>query len=102
MAYCVEDSVLCLDIFDHINCWVGLIEMSNVVGVTLVQLFTRGQRLQTLSQLYPNLSFHDDYVIDERRATEDNDYSGGFVYPPIPDMYHLIPCLDFKSLYPLS
>lgn len=99
MAYCVEDSVLCLDIFDKINCWIGLIEMSNVVGVTLVQLFTRGQQLRTLSQLY-NIAFTDDYVIDERKVVDEQTYSGGFVYPPIPGMYDFIPCLDFKSLYP--
>lgn len=99
MAYCVEDSILCLDLFDKINCWIGLIELSNVVGVTPVQLFTRGQQIRTLSQIY-NKTFHKNYVIDERIVPKSQKFSGGFVYQPIPGMYSLVPCFDFKSLYP--
>lgn len=96
--YCVVDSDLVLDIFEKIHCWISLIEMSNVVGVTLVELFTRGQQLRVLSQVYDEAS-KDGIVIDERIVPK-MDYSGGFVYEPIPGIYHFIPCLDFKSLYP--
>ena len=75
-----------------------MIEMSNVVGVTPVELFTRGEQLRILSQVYDEAS-KDDIVIDERTIPR-MEYEGGFVYEPIPGLYHYIPCLDFKSLYP--
>lgn len=96
--YCVVDSDLVLDIFEKIHCWVALIEMANVNGVTPVELFTRGQQLRVISQVYDEAS-KDDIVIDSRQF-EKIDYSGGFVYDPVPGIYHYIPCLDFKSLYP--
>lgn len=96
--YCIVDSVLVLDIFEKISCWIALLEMSNVVGVTPVELFTRGQQLRVLSQVYDEAS-KDQIVIDERIVPK-MEYSGGFVYEPIPGLYKYIPCLDFKSLYP--
>lgn len=98
VEYCVVDSDLVLDMFDKIHCWISLIEMSNVVGVTPVELFTRGQQLRVLSQVYDEAS-KDGIVIDERVVPR-MEYSGGFVYEPSPGIYHYIPCLDFKSLYP--
>jgi len=96
--YCVVDSDLVLDIFEKIHCWIALIEMSNVVGVTPVELFTRGQQLRVQSQVYDEAS-KDHIVLDERNVPK-MEYSGGFVYEPNPGIYHYIPCLDFKSLYP--
>lgn len=98
VEYCVVDSDLVLDIFEKIHCWISLIEMSNVVGVTPVELFTRGQQLRILSQVYDEAS-RDGIVIDERVVPK-MDYTGGFVYDPIPGIYHNIPIFDFKSLYP--
>jgi len=96
--YCVVDSDLVLDLFEKIHCWISLVEMANVVGVTIVELFTRGQQLRVLSQVYDEAS-RDNIVIDERNVPK-MDYSGGFVYEPNPGVYKYIPCLDFKSLYP--
>ena len=96
--YCVVDSDLVLDLFEKIHCWIALIEMSNVNGVTPVEMFTRGQQLRVLSQVYDESSKHN-IVIDERIVPK-MDYSGGYVYDPIPGLYNYIPCLDFKSLYP--
>lgn len=98
MKYCDQDSVLCIELFDKIMCWIGLVEVSNVVGVTLVELFTRGQQLRVLSQVY-DFASKLGYIIDERNVPR-MEYSGGFVYEPIPGLYEYIPCLDFKSLYP--
>jgi DNA polymerase elongation subunit (family B) len=98
MRYCDQDALLCIDLFDKISCWIGLIEMSNIVGVTLVELFTRGQQLRVLSQVY-DFASKLGFIIDERIIPR-MEYAGGFVYDPIPGLYHYIPCLDFKSLYP--
>lgn len=98
VEYCVVDSDLVLEMFEKIHCWISLIEMANVMGVTPVELFTRGQQLRIVSQVYDESS-KDNIVIDERIVPK-MEYTGGFVYEPIPGIYRNIPCLDFKSLYP--
>lgn len=97
-AYCLEDSVLPIELFEKLNVWIGLIELSCIVGVTILELFTRGQQVRCLSQIY-DLASSLDYVIDKRSAPK-LFYNGGFVGDPKPGLYDNIICLDFASLYP--
>lgn len=96
--YCLQDSALVIDLFEKLNVWIGLIELSSIVGVTIVELFTRGQQVRTLSQLY-DLASSLGYVIDKRSAPK-MFYNGGFVFDPKPGLYDNIICIDFASLYP--
>lgn len=98
MEYCVQDSELVIDLMETINIWIGLVEMSNIVGTTIVELFTRGQQIRCMSLLY-NLASRRGYVIDARDVPGFK-FAGGFVYEPIPGLYDNIICLDFSSLYP--
>jgi DNA polymerase elongation subunit (family B) len=97
-AYCLEDSALVIDLFEKLNVWIGLVELSSIVGVTIVELFTRGQQIRCLSQIY-DLSSKLNFVIDKRLAPK-LFYSGGFVFEPKPGLYDNIICVDFASLYP--
>jgi hypothetical protein len=72
--------------------------MSNIVGVTIVEIFTRGQQVRCLSQLY-DLAHKEGFVLDSRTAPSYK-FSGGYVFEPIPGLYDNIICLDFSSLYP--
>ncbi len=96
--YCVVDSDLVLDIFEKIHVWIALIEMSNVVAVAPSSLFTRGTQIRSLSQIYDEASRKG--IVIDHQMFEKIHIEGGFVYDPIPGIYHNIPCLDFKSLYP--
>jgi DNA polymerase elongation subunit (family B) len=96
-AYCLQDSALVVDLFVILHTWVSLVEMSSIFGVTMVELFTAGQQIRTLSQLY-NISSTRGYVINKRVVGRMH-YSGGAVYDPIPGVYKA-DCFDFKSLYP--
>lgn len=98
VEYCIVDSELVLDIFQKISCWISLVETANVMGVTMVELFTRGQQLRIQSQVYDEAS-KDGIVLDERVVPR-MEYAGGLVQDPEPGIYHNIPCYDFKSLYP--
>jgi DNA polymerase delta subunit 1 len=98
MRYCIQDSELVVDLFEKLSIWIALVEMSNIVGVTVMELFTRGQQVRCLSQIY-DLASQKDYVVDKRDVTPVK-FSGGFVYEPIPGLYENIICLDFASLYP--
>ncbi len=98
VEYCVRDSELVIELFEKLHIWVWLIEMSSIVGVTPVELFTRGQQARCLSLLY-NLAARSGYILDSR-DTPGFGFGGGFVFDPIPDLYDNAICLDFSSLYP--
>ena len=98
MEYCIQDSELVIELMEKLNVWVSLVEMSNIVGVTIVEIFTRGQQIRCLSQMY-DLAHREGYVLNTRTAPSYK-FSGGYVFEPIPGLYDNIICLDFSSLYP--
>jgi DNA polymerase elongation subunit (family B) len=96
--YCLEDSALVIDLFEKLNVWVGLVELSSIVGVTIVELFTRGQQVRCLSQVY-DLASRLGFIIN-KRPSPDVYYAGGFVFEPKPGLYDNVICVDFEALYP--
>lgn len=98
VAYCIQDSDLVVDLFDKLNVWLGLNALSSVVGVTIIQLFTRGQQVRCLSQVYDKC-YRKGIVLDKRNK-DPVFYNGGFVFEPKPGLYDGVVCLDFASLYP--
>jgi DNA polymerase elongation subunit (family B) len=99
LDYCVQDSDLVLDLMEKLSMWIGLIELSNIVGVSIVDIFTRGQQIRCLSQIY-DLATRENIVLDNRVVDAAISFSGGFVQEPIPGLYDNVICLDFASLYP--
>ena len=51
LDYCVEDTELVFDLLEKLSIWIGLVELSNIVGVSIMDLFTRGQQIRCLSQI---------------------------------------------------
>ena len=98
MEYCIKDSELVLELMEHQDVWIGLIELSNIVGVTIVEIFTKGQQVRCVSQLY-DLASRKNVVLNTREETTFR-FAGGSVQKPIPGLYENVICLDFKSLYP--
>jgi DNA polymerase elongation subunit (family B) len=99
LDYCVQDSDLVLDLMEKLSMWIGLIELSNIVGVSIVDIFTRGQQIRCLSQIY-DLATRENIVLDNRTVDSAISFAGGFVQEPIPGLYDNVICLDFASLYP--
>ena len=98
LEYCIQDAELVIELMEKLHVWVGLVEMSNIVGVTITDLFTRGQQVRCLSQIYDKAA-RLGFVLDKRDVPGFK-FTGGFVYEPIPGLYDNIICLDFASLYP--
>jgi len=98
LMYCIQDSELVLDLIEKLNVVLGLIQMSTVCGVTIVELFTRGQQLRCMSLLY-DIAVKQGFVIDSV-AKPGYTYTGGFVYPPKRGLHENVMCWDFSSLYP--
>ena len=97
--YCVEDSELVVDLIDKTGIWIGLMELSNTVGVSIVETYSRGQQIRGMSLVY-NLLEPLGVVIDYMPPDSNSKYVGGFVADPIPGIDDKVITLDFASLYP--
>lgn len=96
--YCVQDSALVLDLYEKMNVWIGLVEMANIVGVEIMDLFTRGQQIRCLSQIY-DMTSRNKFVINSREQIT-IEYEGGKVQDPIIGVNDFVFSIDFNSLYP--
>ena len=96
--YNIQDSVLVLRLFEKLNVWISIIELSSIVRVTPMEFFTRGQQVRCIAQLYHAAS-HKQIVLTQR----DQDFiffNGGKVEDPKVGFWPLAICFDFNSLYP--
>jgi DNA polymerase elongation subunit (family B) len=99
--YCVQDSNLVLKIFEKIQTWIGLCEMSNTCNTPIFTLFTQGQQIKIFSQVYKKC-MEDGIVIDKDSfvTSETDHFTGAYVFPPVPGLYEMVVSFDFSSLYP--
>lgn len=99
--YCVKDSELVVKLFEKLQIWIGLCEMSNTCNTPVFDLFTRGQQLKIFSQVYKKC-MQDEIVIDKDSfiVNEDDHFTGAYVFTPVPGLYDMVVSFDFSSLYP--
>ena len=99
--YCVQDSNLVLKLFEHLQTWIGLCEMSKICNTNIFSLYTQGQQLKIFSQVYKECMYKN-YVVERDGfvAQEDEHYTGAYVFDPIPGIYDMVVSFDFSSLYP--
>ena len=101
--YCVQDSVLVGKLFEKIQTWVGLFEMAKTCNVPIIYIFTMGQQIKVYSQVYKRC-IHTNFVVenDGYIPTDDEQYTGATVFPPVPGLYDRVIPFDFASLYPTT
>lgn len=99
--YCVKDSELVVKLFEKLQIWIGLVEMSNTCNTPIFALFTQGQQIKIFSQVYKKC-MGDNIVIDKDSfVTNENDhFTGAYVFTPVPGLYDMVVSFDFSSLYP--
>jgi DNA polymerase elongation subunit (family B) len=99
--YCVQDSNVTLLLFDKLNTWIGMCQMSAIFGVGILDLYTQGQQLKIYSQVYREC-LDKNIVVEQDAFTcgEDESYTGAIVLDPEPGMYKDVVTFDFASLYP--
>lgn len=98
VKYNVQDSVLVLKLFEKLNVWISLIELSSIVRVTPMEFFTRGQQVRCIAQLYHAASHRN--IVLTRRDADFIFFNGGKVEDPRAGFWKLVICFDFNSLYP--
>lgn len=96
--YCAEDSCLCIDLMEKLNTWLGILILANIVEVTPVSTFSRGQQLRVVNQLYTRC-FKNDIIMDSRPIT-DLRFKGGLVVNSVVGTHRYVFVYDFASLYP--
>lgn len=106
VVYCCKDTLLPLKLMKHLNSWLDLIEMSNVVMVPVFDLVTGGQQKRVYSQVYC-LAYDLGVVCTDRWADyqpsdADKEFVGATVQNPRTGYWKLIPTYDFMSLYPTT
>jgi len=99
--YCVQDSVLVLDLFIHLQTWYSLSEMAAVCSSTIMDIHTRGLQIRVFNMLYRHCT-HVGIVVDKEDYTvaKNERYRGAEVLDPVPGLYENVVSLDFNSLYP--
>jgi DNA polymerase delta subunit 1 len=96
--YCFEDALLVGDLFDKLLIWFDLTSFSAEMGVTIVEVVTRGQQIRCQAMLY-DLASRSGYVMT-KRCVDTIHAAGGHVGNPQPGLYDNIIVVDFASMYP--
>lgn len=96
--YNIQDCHLVIRLAEKLHLWGYVIKMSNCMGVSPVDTYTRGQQIRCLSQIY-DAAHLSRYVIEFGKESS-NPYPGAIVVTPVPGIYRYIIWLDFSSMYP--
>lgn len=99
--YCVQDSVLVADLFEFLQTWLSLTEMSKTCTTPVMTIHVHGQQVKFFNQLY-KYCYDNRIVVDKESYTvnENERYRGAEVLDPVPGLKRYIVPLDFASLYP--
>ena len=97
--YCIQDVELCFDLYEHFKLWVASNEISNIVCVNLIDLYSRGQQIRCLNKLYREANGRG--IVLDMKPVRQIPFVGGKVIDPEVGLHENVLVLDFKSLYPL-
>lgn len=101
-TYCVQDTVLPINLCEKLNLWTTMEETSNCMNVPMSYLHTRGQQIKVLAQVYRDTIFNDIIIPykDKPKDGASEKYEGAIVIEANPGDYNNVVCFDFESLYP--
>lgn len=97
--YCVQDSYITLLLYQKLQLWFSLCEMSKTARVPIFYLFTEGTQIQMYSQVL-NYCHKNNIVVNKGIQSSDENYQGATVLNPSPGKYDKVLSFDFASLYP--
>ena len=98
MVYCWQDATIVLKVIIKLNIWTTLVGLAAVTNVSIMELFTSGQQVRCMSQLYREA--YKNGVVIVKRNKPGRGFSGGFCFTPKAGLKPIVIFLDFASLYP--
>lgn len=98
--YCVQDSYITLLLYQKLQLWFGLCEMSKTAKVPIFYLFTEGTQIQMYSQVLEYCNKNNIIVNKGIQSNKEDNYQGATVLNPVPGKYDKVLSFDFASLYP--
>lgn len=99
MDYLHMDIFLPERLFDKLNMAVYLHTNASVMRVNPMELYTEGQSIRCVSQLY-DATVTEGMYVNSRTVTKSGKYIGGLVFDQIPGVYRNVLTFDWNSLYP--
>jgi DNA polymerase delta subunit 1 len=97
--YCVQDSVLVMMLFEKVQMWIDLCEMSTITRCNIEDIYTRGEQMKLVSQCVRECIARN-IVLQPQDRSEWRAYEGAYVLDPEKGVYDGCCTLDFQSLYP--
>lgn len=98
--YCVQDTILPIRLSDRLNLVVSFEQNSNVMGVPMSYIQTKGQQIKVLSQVYRSIIGTGIFIPKSVKSNAPEGYKGAIVVEAIKGHYKWVSTLDFASLYP--
>ena len=98
--YCIQDTMLPIDLAEKLNSYTTMEEMSNVTNVPASYLSTRGQQIRVVAQLYRETLKEKIIIPYAKQPDVIEKFQGALVVEAHPGEYYIVPTLDFSSLYP--
>lgn len=96
--YGLIDAVRTMELFEKVSLWGALVPLASASGVSIMDIYARGQSVRCRSQLY-DICYRNQVVAVGRQVKRDP-YAGGYVGECTPGVYEFAVTLDFNSLYP--
>lgn len=98
--YCIQDSILPIDLVEKLNLNTTMDEMSNVTKVPKSYLHTRGQQIKVLAQVLRETMENNIIIPFIKKAESNEKFQGAIVIEAHPGDYIKVSTFDFTSLYP--
>lgn len=98
--YCLEDSVLLIEIFDKLSIWITLIQLSNISCTPIQDITIRGQEYIVKPTFYKLCNKYNILIDNVNNSYNNYNYKGATVLEPVTGLYKWPFVLDFTSLYP--
>ena len=97
--YCVQDSVLVMKLFDKVQMWIDMCEISKITRCGIEDIYTRGEQMKMVSQCVAECERRN-IVLQPQKPSNWKQYEGAYVLEPTKGVYDGCSIVDFQSLYP--
>ncbi|MFS8159269.1 MAG: DNA polymerase domain-containing protein, partial [Candidatus Roizmanbacteria bacterium] len=98
IIYCLRDCWCTWGLFQHLNFDTSYVGMASIIGVPIFDLFSRGQGIRTMAQMFLACHKLGYYLYAPERIRQS--IAGGHVFPNCKGIEEWVWLIDFEGLYP--